>query len=71
MPSFKKYTIHCKNCPEPTNYTVFASIYHTIDVDQWMRDKEQNCDCKAISDALAKARAPRPINPIKLSKKKA
>jgi hypothetical protein len=36
-----------------------------------MRDKEQNCDCKAISDALAKARAPRPINPIKLSKKKA
>ena len=69
MASVKKYTIYCSKCQQ--NFSVFASVYHTIDVDKWIREKADNHDCKAYADALAKARAPRPINPIKLSKKKA
>jgi len=42
---------------------------HTVDVNTWMKDKADNHDCKAYADQMAKERAPRPINPLKASKK--
>jgi len=42
---------------------------HTVDVNTWMKDKGDNHDCKAYADQMAKERAPRPINPLKASKK--
>ncbi|HZS03476.1 MAG TPA: hypothetical protein VFD58_01255 [Blastocatellia bacterium] len=69
MASVKRYNIFCQKCQH--NFPVFASVYHTIDVDKWVKEKADSHDCKSYADALAKARAPRPINPIKLSKKKA
>jgi hypothetical protein len=42
---------------------------HTVDVNTWMKDKGDNHDCKAYADQMAKERTPRPINPLKASKK--
>ncbi|MDX2033764.1 MAG: hypothetical protein SF339_24020 [Blastocatellia bacterium] len=69
MATVKKYKVICRNCTEALSYYVFASLYHTIDARQWLEEKTQNCDCKAILDQQAKDRAPRPLNPIKASKK--
>jgi hypothetical protein len=67
MATVKRYQINCSKCHH--NFPVFAALYHTIDVDAWMKEKAESHDCKAYADALAKAREPRPINPIKASKK--
>jgi hypothetical protein len=69
MATVKKYKVICKNCAEPLSYYIFASIFHTIDAEQWLQDKSLNCDCKGILDQQAKDRAPRALNPIKASKK--
>lgn len=69
MPSVKKYKVSCRNCADSVSYYVFASLYHTVNVSQWLEDKALNCDCKAILDQQAKDRAPRPVNPLKASKK--
>jgi hypothetical protein len=69
MASVKKYNVFCSKCQQ--SFPIFASVYHTIDVDKWLREKSDSHDCKAYSDAMAKARAPRNLNPIKASKKKA
>jgi hypothetical protein len=67
MATVKKYVIHCQKCDH--DFPVFASLYHSINPDAWMKDKADNHDCKAYADQLAKERAPRPINPLKASKK--
>ena len=69
MPTVKKYKVICKNCTEAVSYHVFASLYHTVNAEQWLEGKASNCDCKAILDQQAKDRAPRALNPIKASKK--
>ena len=38
-------------------------------IDAWLKEKADNHDCKAFADQLARERAPRPINPLKDSKK--
>lgn len=67
MATVKRYLIHCPKCNH--DFSVFASLFHTIDFDSWVKDKATNHDCKAYADQLAKERAPRPINPLKASKK--
>ncbi len=69
MATVKKYKVICRNCAEAVTYYVFALLPHTVDKQKWMDDKMSNCDCKAILDQQAKDRAPRPINPLKASKK--
>jgi hypothetical protein len=67
MATVKRYSIYCAKCNH--KFPVFATLHHSIDVDTWIKDKSDNHDCKAYADQMAKARAPRPINPIKASKK--
>jgi hypothetical protein len=67
MATVKRYLIHCPKCNH--DFPVFASLFHSIDVNVWMKDKSDNHDCKAYADQLAKERAPRALNPIKASKK--
>ena len=67
MATVKKYLIHCSKCTQ--DFSVFASLYHSINPDTWMKDKADNHDCKAYSDQVAKERAPKMLNPIKASKK--
>jgi hypothetical protein len=67
MATVKRYSIHCSKCTQ--NFPVFAMLPHSVDADAWMKDKAANHDCKAYADQLAKERAPRPINPLKASKK--
>jgi len=67
MASSKRYQIFCHKCNQ--YFAVFAALYHTVNAAQWMKEKADAHDCKAHADALAKARDPRPVNPIKASKK--
>ncbi len=67
MASVKRYRIYCHKCSH--YFAVFAALYHTVDVAKWMKEKAETHDCKAHAEALAKAREPRPINPLKASKK--
>ncbi len=67
MATVKRYHIICPKCHH--NFPVFAALYHTIDVDQWLRERGDAHDCKAYADIIAKAREPRLLNPIKASKK--
>ncbi len=67
MATVKRYLIHCPKCNH--EFPVFASLFHSIDVNAWMKDKSDNHDCKAYADQMAKERAPRALNPIKASKK--
>lgn len=67
MATVKKYVIHCDKCTQ--DFPVFASLYHNINPETWMKDKAANHDCKAYADQLAKERAPKALNPIKASKK--
>ena len=69
MAVVKKYKVICRNCTEALSYYVFASLYHTINVKAWLNEKSANCDCKGILDQQSKDGAPRPVNPIKASKK--
>jgi len=67
MASVKRYQIFCHKCRH--QFAIFAAICHTVDVARWLKDKADAHDCKAHAEFLAKAREPRPINPLKLSKK--
>lgn len=67
MPAFKKYRIHVPKCND--HMVVFAVLPHTVDVDQWMKKKADDCDCAALAAEKAKAREQKTINPIKASKK--
>lgn len=67
MATVKKYTVFCQKCHQ--KYPIFASLHHSISVDGWLKDKAENHDCKAYADQLAKERSPRPVNPLKASKK--
>lgn len=67
MATVKRYQILCAKCHH--HFPVFAALSHSVSLDEWTKEKSENHDCKAYADALAKARAPRPINPIKASKK--
>jgi hypothetical protein len=67
MASVKRYQVYCSKCQH--QFAVFAAIYHTVNVAQWLKEKADNHDCKAHGDAVAKAREPRPVNPLKASKK--
>ncbi len=69
MASVKKYKVICRNCAGAVSYYIFASLHHSINAQQWLDEKMNNCDCKAILDQQAKDRAPRALNPIKASKK--
>jgi hypothetical protein len=67
MATVKRYRILCPKCNH--HFAVFAALYHTINAAEWMKEKADTHDCKAHADAMAKARAPRNVNPIKASKK--
>jgi len=67
MATVKRYSVFCQKCNQ--KFPVFAALHHSIDADQWLKDKATNHDCKAFAEQLAKERSPRPINPIKASKK--
>ena len=67
MATVKRYSIYCQKCQH--KFSVFAMLPHTVEVEGWVKEKSDNHDCKAYADQLAKARAPRPVNPIKASKK--
>ena len=67
MATVKRYQILCPKCHH--NFPVFAALYHTIDVDQWLKERGDSHDCKAYADAMSKSREPRLLNPIKASKK--
>ena len=67
MATVKRYRIHCPKCNQ--QFAVFAVLYHTVDAEQWMKEKAETHDCKAYAEAMRKAREPRPVNPIKASKK--
>jgi hypothetical protein len=67
MATVKRYRVFCHKCRH--HFAVFAALFHTISAEQWMKEKADNHDCKAHAEALAKARAPRPVNPLKASKK--
>ena len=67
MSSAKRYRILCHKCHH--YFAIFAAVHHTIDIAQWMKEKAQSHDCKAHAEILAKAREPRPVNPLKASKK--
>jgi len=67
MATAKRYSILCPKCHN--HFPVFAALYHTIDIDQWVREKADAHDCKAFADMKAKAQEPKNTNPIKASKK--
>ena len=67
MASIKRYQIFCHKCRH--HFAVFAAVYHTVNVAQWLKEKSEAHDCKAHTEMLAKAREPRPVNPLKASKK--
>ena len=67
MATVKRYRIYCSKCSQ--HFAVFAALFHTIDAEAWMKEKAENHDCKAHAEAMAKARSPRALNPIKASKK--
>jgi len=67
MATVKRYTVFCQKCNH--KFPVFAVLHHSIDADAWIKEKANNHDCKAYADQLAKESAPRPVNPIKASKK--
>lgn len=67
MATVKRYQILCPKCNH--HFPIFAALYHTVDVDHWIKEKAETHDCKAYAELLAKAREPRPINPLKASKK--
>ena len=67
MATVKRYSIFCAKCNQ--KFPVFAMLPHTVDVNDWTKDKSDNHDCKAYADQMAKERTPRPINPLKASKK--
>ncbi|MGE0102976.1 MAG: hypothetical protein AB7H86_09680 [Blastocatellales bacterium] len=67
MATVKRYSILCPKCNH--KFPIFAALHNTIDVDEWIKEKADNHDCKAYADQLAKERAPRPVNPLKASKK--
>lgn len=67
MATVKRYNILCQKCHH--KFPIFASLHHSIEVDGWLKDKAENHDCKAYADQLAKERSPRPVNPLKASKK--
>jgi hypothetical protein len=67
MATVKRYNIYCPKCNQ--RFPIFASLHHSIEVDSWVREKSETHDCKAYADQLAKERSPRPINPLKASKK--
>ncbi|MFN0087585.1 MAG: hypothetical protein ACKVX9_19500 [Blastocatellia bacterium] len=69
MATVKRYLIFCQKCNH--KFSVFAALPHTVVVDAWVKDKAENHDCKAYADQLVKERAPRPVNPLKASKKNA
>jgi hypothetical protein len=69
MATVKRYSIFCSKCNH--KFPIFASLHHSIDVDQWIKEKSENHDCKAYAEQLIKERAPRPVNPLKASKKSA
>ena len=67
MATVKRYRVFCHKCNH--YFAIFAALYHTIDAAKWMKDKADSHDCTAHAEALAKARTPRPVNPLKASKK--
>jgi len=67
MATVKRYSIYCQKCHH--KFPIFAVLPHTIVIDAWIKEKAENHDCKTFADQLAKERAPRPINPLKASKK--
>jgi hypothetical protein len=67
MATVKRYSVFCQKCNQ--KFPIFAMLPHTVNVNNWMKDKADNHDCKAYADQLAKERAPRPINPLKAPKK--
>jgi hypothetical protein len=67
MATVKRYSIYCPKCHH--KFPVFAVLPHTIVIAAWIKEKAENHDCKTFADQLAKERAPRPINPLKASKK--
>ncbi|MGH9839179.1 MAG: hypothetical protein ACREEM_10375 [Blastocatellia bacterium] len=69
MATVKRYLIFCPKCNH--KFPVFATLPHTLDVDAWTKEKSDTHDCKAYADQLAKERTPRPVNPLKASKKSA
>ena len=69
MATVKRYLIYCQKCNH--KFPVFAALPHTVVVDEWVKEKSENHDCKAYADQLAKERAPSPVNPLKASKKNA
>ncbi|MBK6796563.1 MAG: hypothetical protein IPG76_07170 [Acidobacteria bacterium] len=69
MATVKRFSIFCPKCHH--RFSLFAMLHHNIDVDAWVKEKADNHDCKAYADQMAKERAPRPVNPIKASKKSA
>lgn len=69
MATVKRFLIFCPKCNQ--KFPVFAALPHTVNVDAWTKEKSDTHDCKAYADQLAKERAPRPVNPLKASKKSA
>jgi len=69
MATVKRYLIFCPKCNH--KFPVFAVLPHTVAADVWTKEKSDTHDCKTYADQLAKERAPRPINPLKASKKSA
>jgi hypothetical protein len=67
MATVKRYQILCGKCHH--HFPVFAALSHTVSVDTWAKEKSESHDCKAYADMIAKARIPKNVNPIKLSKK--
>ena len=67
MASVKRYRVFCQRCHH--HFAIFAALYHTINVAAWTKEKADSHDCKAHAEMLAKARLPRPVNPLKASKK--
>jgi hypothetical protein len=69
MPAFKKYRIFVPKCND--YMVVFAVLPHTVDVEQWTKQKADDCDCGALAAEKVKAREQKQINPLKASKKSA
>lgn len=67
MATVKRYNILCPKCHH--HFPVFAALYYTVNLDNWIQERAANHDCKAFADALKKAREPKNLNPIKASKK--
>jgi hypothetical protein len=53
MATVKRYQINCSKCHH--NFPVFAALYHTIDVEAWMKEKAGHARLQSLRGCVSQS----------------